>query len=56
MVSQDSIFQRLLLIPDRDHRKATSNLGLKKQQSHVQNVLFLLVESGVFFLGLQVSF
>jgi hypothetical protein len=42
-----------VLIPDRVHRKATSNLGLK---SHVQKVLFLLVESGVIFLGLQVSF
>jgi hypothetical protein len=31
-------------------------LGLKKHQSHVQKALFLLVESGVFFFGLQVNF
>jgi len=48
-------YQWLLLIPDRVYRKTISNLGLKKQQSHVQKVLFLLVESGVLFLGLQVS-
>jgi len=37
------------------HRKLTSNLGLQKQRSHVQNVLFLLVESGVFFLVIQLT-
>ena len=49
-------YQWQLLILIRNHRKATSSLGLKRQQSRVQNVMFLLVESGVFFLGLQVSF
>ncbi|KAF8239185.1 hypothetical protein L208DRAFT_1386430 [Tricholoma matsutake] len=36
-----------------DYQKATKNFGLKKQQSPVQKVLFLLVESGVIFLILQ---
>ncbi|KAF8230508.1 hypothetical protein L208DRAFT_1400478 [Tricholoma matsutake] len=38
-----------------DYQKATKNLGLKKQQSPVQKVLFLLVESGVIFLILQLA-
>ncbi|KAF8233304.1 hypothetical protein L208DRAFT_1395954 [Tricholoma matsutake] len=38
------------------YQKATNNLGLKKQQSHVQKVLFLLVESGVIFLILQLAY
>ena len=46
----------LITIPVREHRKVTSSLGLMKGQSHVQKVLFLLVESGVFFLILQVSY
>jgi len=39
------------------HRKSASNLGLpaKKRRSDVQNVLFLLVESGAFFLALQLA-
>ena len=44
-----------MLIPDRGHRKTISNLGLKTKRSHMEKVLFLLVESGVVFLGLQVS-
>ncbi|KAF8223475.1 hypothetical protein L208DRAFT_1411759 [Tricholoma matsutake] len=37
------------------HQKARSNLGLKKQRSDVQKVLFLLVESGFFYLAIQLA-
>jgi hypothetical protein len=46
----------MIVYPDRHHQKARSNLGLKKQWSDVQKVLFLLVESGFFYLAIQVSF
>ena len=39
----------------RTHRKVIRDLGLGKRQSHVQNVLILLVESGTIYLGFQVS-
>lgn len=39
----------------RGYQKTISNFGLEKQQSPVQKVLFLLVESGVIFFVLQVN-
>ena len=42
---------------DRDHRKFIGDLGLgKRRQTRVDNVLILLVESGMFYFVVQVSF
>jgi len=41
----------------RTHRKVIRDLGLgKRQKTPVQNVLILLVESGIIYFGLQVSY
>jgi len=38
-----------------DHRKFIGNLGLQKRRSPVQNILIVLVESGVIYCGLQLA-